>query len=349
MVSEAFALKMPKVELHVHLEGSIRPETVLKLAKRHNITLPAADLEGLKEWFVFRDFPHFVQIYVAVSKCIRTADDVELIAREFLEGQAAQNILHSEVTYTAATIEKYGGIPWEDQLAALRRAIAYGEQELGVTMRLILDIVRDNNTPERALEVAKWCVEARDVVCALGLAGIEGAVPAASYQAAFDFAHANGLPIVPHAGETVGAESVREVLDVCKPVRVGHGVRSIEDRSVIKDLLARGITLEVCPSSNVCLGVYPSLEAHSLPLLLDEGLLVTINSDDPPMFNTTLSDEFYRCAQAYDFDEDILWSLTLNAANACLLPAEEKRKLIARLRAEWPTDDSVEEPEEDEE
>jgi adenosine deaminase len=336
MVTEEFAREMPKVELHVHLEGSIRPETVLKLAQRHGIELPATDLEGLREWYTFRDFPHFVQVYVAVSKCVRTAEDVELIAREFLEGQAAQNVLHSEVTYTASTIERYNGIPWEDQLAALRRAIAYGEQELGTSMRLILDIVRDENTPERAMQVAEWAVGARDVVCALGLAGIERAVPASQYQAAFDYAHANGLPVVPHAGETVGADSVREVLEVCNPVRIGHGVRAIEDRSVVDVLRDKRIPLEVCPTSNVRLGVYPSLEAHSLPRLLDEGLVVTINSDDPPMFGTTITDEFYRTAQTFDLDEDILWTLTLNAANAALLPEEQKRALIQRLRDDWP-------------
>lgn len=336
MVTEEFAREMPKVELHVHLEGSIRPETVLKLAQRHGIELPATDLEGLREWYTFRDFPHFVQVYVAVSKCVRTAEDVELIAREFLEGQAAQNVLHSEVTYTASTIERYNGIPWEDQLAALRRAIAYGEQELGTSMRLILDIVRDENTPERAMQVAEWAVGARDVVCALGLAGIERAVPAAQYQAAFDYAHANGLPVVPHAGETVGADSVREVLEVCDPVRIGHGVRAIEDRSVVDVLRDKRIPLEVCPTSNVRLGVYPSLEAHSLPRLLDEGLVVTINSDDPPMFGTTITDELYRVAETFDLDEDILWTLTLNAANAALLPEEQKRALIQRLRDDWP-------------
>ncbi|MGV3617811.1 MAG: adenosine deaminase [Fimbriimonas sp.] len=339
MVSEAFVRQMPKVELHVHLEGSIRPETVLKLAERHGIELPAKDLDGLKDWYTFRDFPHFVQVYVAVSKCVKTAEDVELIAREFLDGQRAQNVLHSEVTYTAATIEKYNGVPWPDQLAALRRAIAYGEQELGITMRLILDIVRGDHTPERALEVAKWAVEARDIVCALGLAGIERAVPASIYKEAFDYAHANGLPVLPHAGETVGPESVREVLDVCDPVRIGHGVQAIQDLKLVAELRDRGIPIEVCPTSNVCIGVYPTFEAHPLPRLMDEGVIVTINSDDPPMFSTTLTDELYKSAQTFDFDEDILWTLTRNAASASLLPEDAKRALLQRLRDEWPDGD----------
>src|SRR5476651_1694852 len=159
MISREFCLRMPKVELHVHLEGSIRPETVLKLSQRHNIELPANTSEGITEWYQFRDFPHFVQIYVAVSKCLKTPDDIELIAREFLEGQAEQNVLHSEATYSATTIEKHNKIPWPDQLAALQRAIAYGEKELGVSASFILDIVR-GDPAERALELAHWVVDA---------------------------------------------------------------------------------------------------------------------------------------------------------------------------------------------
>ncbi len=332
MVSLEFCRQMPKVELHVHLEGSIRPETVLKLANRHGVKLPADTVEGLSDWYQFRDFPHFVEIYVAVSKCLRTPDDIELIAREFLDGQAAQNVLHSEVTYSATTIEKHNGIPWKDQHAALKRALDYGKRELGVSANFILDIVR-GDPAERGLELAKWVADAHgDGVCALGLAGIEKICPANQYAAAFAFAHEAGVPIVPHAGETQGADSMTDVINATQPVRIGHGVRCIEDRNLVARLRESQIPLEVNPSSNVCLGVFPSLAEHSLPMLLDEGLYITINSDDPPMFSTTLSEEFHRCSKAFQFNEDILYSLSLNAANACLLPPEEKKLLVNRMR-----------------
>jgi len=332
MVTAEFCRRIPKVELHVHLEGSIRPETLLKLATRHGIELPANTVEGLRDWYSFRDFPHFVEIYVAISKCIRTPDDIELVAREFLEGQAAQNILHSEVTYTASTIEKHNGIPWADQHAALKRAIEYGEKDLGVTMALILDIVR-GDPAERGDEVANWAVGAKgDGVCALGLAGIEGLVPAETYASAFKIAHDAGLPVIPHAGETRGPESIREALDMAKPLRIGHGVRALEDRSVLRELVDKQIPIEVCPSSNVCLGVFPSLADHPISRLLDEGVYVTINSDDPPMFNTTLSDELFRCAETFDFNEDILWTLELNAARASTLAPDRKKALVEKLR-----------------
>lgn len=325
-----FFRRIPKVELHVHLEGSIRPETVLQLAKRHGAELPATTVDGLREWYRFRDFPHFVEVYVAVSKCIKTADDLELIAREFLKGQAEQNILHSEVTFTASTIERFVGIPWKEQQEALLRAMRYGEEELGVTMGLILDIVR-GCAPEVALEVAKSSISSEGVI-ALGLAG-EECRGTAQYAEAFAIARDVGFPIVPHAGETMGADSIWEVLEYTNPLRIGHGVRCLEDPSLVRELRDRQIPLEVCPGSNVALGVFPSLAEHPLPRLMDEGLYVTVNSDDPPMFDTSLTDEFERCSETFDFDEDVVWSLCLNAARASLLPDEKKAALIARMRS----------------
>ncbi|HEY3783317.1 MAG TPA: adenosine deaminase [Fimbriimonadaceae bacterium] len=322
---------MPKVELHVHLEGSIRPETVLKLAKRNGVALPADTVEGLHDWYHFKDFPHFVQVYLTVSSCIKTADDLELITREFLEGQAAQNILHTEATFTAATIESQNGIPWDAQLAALQRGIEYGCNELGVTCAFIIDIVR-GVSPERALEIAHWAVGGHGAgVCALGVSGEEGKYNLAPYAEAFEFARSHGLPVVPHAGETCGAASIWEALEYCQPVRIGHGVRCLEDPSLVAALRDRKIPLEVNPSSNVCLGVFPSLAEHALPKLLDAGLEVTINSDDPPMFDTTLSDEFYRCATTFGWDEGKLQELCENAAGTALISNEQRGELLAEV------------------
>lgn len=320
---------MPKVELHVHLEGSIRPETVLRLAERHGVSLPADTVEGLAEWYTFRDFPHFVEIYVAVSGCIKTPDDIEFIAREFLVGQAAQNILWSEVTYTATTIERMSGIPWDEQIDALNRAMAWGEKQLGVGMGLIIDIVRGRPMHE-AMQTAEWVVNGRDRgVVALGLAGVEGIDQTKPYQEAFDYAISKGMPVVPHAGETQGAFSIWDCLEATKCQRVGHGIRCLEDAELVKELRRRGTVLEVCPSSNVCLTPIPDLASHPVGEMVEMGLAVTINSDDPPMFNTTLSDEFARCSSAFGWDEGMLRGFVRTAAEASL--CADRDGLIRRL------------------
>jgi len=317
---------MPKIELHVHLEGSIRPETVLQLARKNGVELPAHDVDGLRAWYAFRSFPHFVDVYVAVSKCIKTPEDLEFIGREFLQGQAEQNVLYTEATFTACTIERYCGIPVDEQMDALNRAIAWGRKELGVDMALILDIVRGDSV-ERALQVVEWCVRwHRRGVCALGLAGFEDRGTRV-YQAAFVEAARHGLPVTAHAGETLGPESIWETLEVTGAPRIGHGVRAIEDPSLMEVLRDRGIVLEVCPTSNVCLGVFPELATHPIQRLRDAGVKVTLNSDDPPMFGTSLTEEWVRCTDAFGWTLDDARQLYLEAADAAFLPDTAKRRL----------------------
>ena len=322
--------KLPKVELHVHLEGSIRPESLLKLARRHSIALPADSIEGLRDWYRFRDFPHFVEVYVAISKCLRSPEDLELVAREFLEGQAEQNILHTEVTFTAATIEEHVGIPFEDQMRALRSAMRYGSDELGISMSLILDIVR-GMTPERAMTVADWAIgNHNDGVCALGIAGEEWRGTEA-YQSAFSRAIDSGVPIVAHAGETCGPEVIWDSLIYANAVRIGHGVRCLEDPELVNELKRRQTPLEVCPSSNVCLGVFEDWAAHPFKRLIDEGLYVTLNSDDPPMFNTTLTKEYELACETFGLNMEDCRGLSRRAAQASFLPDAEKSALIEAI------------------
>jgi len=342
-----FIGRMPKVELHVHLEGSIRPETVLKLAQRNNIPLPANTQEGLRNWYQFRDFPHFVEVYVAVSQCIQTADDLELIVREFADGQAAQHVLYTEVTYTASTIAKYAGIPWPQQRDALRRGREYAHS-LGIDIRFILDIVRDDQDMAIANEVLDWVRDGRSdgLVAALGIAGLETAGTAV-YAPVFDAAKAEGIPVAAHAGETLGADSIRETLAITHAQRIGHGVRAVEDAHLIVKLRNEGIPLEICPSSNVCLGVFPSLEAHSFGRLLDEGVVVTINSDDPPMFGTSLNEEWRRVMETFELSEDMAYSLTMNAVNAAFLSNDQKAALRENIRLQWPLENEDMESEDD--
>lgn len=332
---ETFIRAMPKVELHVHLEGSIRPETLLRLARRNRVALPYYTVEELRQWYKFRDFPHFVEIYLKISSCLKIADDIELIAREFLAGQAEQNIQYSEPTYTAYTIYQHSGIPFSEQFAALNRARVWAERELGVTMNVIVDIAREVK-PEIGMVTARQVIEHYgEGVCALGLGGYEVGHPPEKFQAAFDLVNEAGIPCILHAGETGGADSIWSALRVARSRRIGHGVRCLEDEALVEFLRAQQIPLEVSPTSNVCLKVAPSIAQHPIQKLLDAGLYVTLNSDDPPMFNTTLTDEFVKCADAFGWNEAMCEKLTINAVRASLLPDSQKAKLEQEYRAEF--------------
>ncbi len=337
MKLETFIRRMPKVELHVHLEGSIQPETLLELARRNQVTLPATTVEGLRQWYKFTDFAHFIEIYITISSCICSADDIEWIAREFLRGQAAQNIQHSEVTFTPYThFSLNRHIPFEDQLAALSRARDWAAEELGISVNWVLDISRNVRPIEHGLTVADWVISGKDHgVVAIGLGGPENGHPPELFAEAFDRVMAAGMASVPHAGEVAGAESVWGALRVLKAQRIGHGVRCLEDSALVAELRERQIPLEVCPTSNVCLGVAKSIADHPLPQLLAEGLYVTINSDDPPMFNTTLTDEYLKIAEAFDFSRETIEQLALNAVRASLLPELTRTEMEARFQREF--------------
>ncbi len=335
MTHHDYIRAMPKVELHVHLEGAIQPETLLKLAARHGITLPADSVEGIRQWYTFVDFPHFVEIYVKISECIRTPYDIELITREFLAGQAAQNIRYSEATYTPLTHYHQKGLEFDQQLAAINRARAWALDEHDVRMGLTLDIAREVSA-ENGLITAGWAIAGKnDGVTALGLGGLEVGHPPEKFTAAFDRARAAGLPSVPHAGETEGPPSIWGALNSLGAVRIGHGVRCLEDPALVDLLRERQIPLEVCPTSNVCLGVAASFAEHPLPRLIEQGLTVTLNSDDPPMFNTTLTDEFLQAADTFGFGPEALEKLVLNAARASFLPKADKTTLEAALSADF--------------
>jgi adenosine deaminase len=225
------------------------------------------------------------------------------------------------------------GLTFARQLAALNRARAWAEAELGVTMRFVLDFARKAPL-EQATTVADWAVAARDEgVVALGLGGVEAGYPAAKFRSAFERVRDAGLARVPHAGETVGPASIWGALRATDATRIGHGVRCLEDPALVDELRARQIPLEVCPTSNVCLGVAPSLADHPLPRLLSAGLYVTVNSDDPPMFNTTLTGEYLALARTFGFGHDVIERLMLNALRAALLPAAERAELEATCRA----------------
>jgi len=325
---------MPKAELHVHLEGSISPGTLLNLATRNNVALPVNSLEELRAWYQFTDFDHFIEVYFAICNCIRTSDDFELITSEFLKHQAEQNIKYSEVIFTPFTHRVH--VTFDEQLAAINRARNKAEKEFGVRMALVPDISRQMRPIEDCHQIASWAIEnMANGIIALGLGGPEIENPPELFREVFKHVQAAGLPSLPHAGETEGPQSIWGAINELSAVRIGHGVRCLEDPELVDYLRRKQIPLDVSPSSNVCLGVVPTLAEHPLPKLLGEGLFITINSDDPPMFDTTLTDEYLRIANTFDFNIAHIKQFVINGIRASLLPIESRQLLENEFNAHF--------------
>jgi aminodeoxyfutalosine deaminase len=339
MSIDQYLSALPKAELHVHLEGAIQPAIVLELAKRNGIELPGQTVEELQKWFTFRDFNHFVEIFVSITRCLKTADDYELIAYEFGANMARQNVRYAEVTFSPSTHRFLLGLPHETYFSGLQRGRARAKAEFGVEIRWVFDIVRNVMGPiirekcaDYTTAVAIECQQ--EGVVALGLGGAEVGNPPEQFAPWFEKARAAGLHSTPHAGETAGPESVWGALKTLGAERIGHGVRAIEDPALVTYLAERQIPLEINPTSNICLGVYPDIENHPFPQLFAAGVPVTVNSDDPPLFNTMLNDEVALLNSTFHFDIPTIDEIVLNGIRHSFLPSEEKSLFISAFREE---------------
>lgn len=332
-----FIERMPKAELHVHLEGSVYPDTLLRLADKHGRSLPYTTLEEARDWFVFRDFPHFVEIYVQICNNLVDEEDYELVTFEMAQRAAAENIRYLEVHYSPASIllPKAAALP-DIATPGVRAGARRAAEELGVQMQFILDPVR-GRTVDEVMAMAHWtAANLGDGLVGFGLGGLELGNPASRYRDSFDLVRSAGARISLHAGETDGAESVRDALTTGAE-RIGHGVRSIEDAELVRELADSGMVLEVSPTSNVRLGVVPDYDGHPFRSLHDAGVQVTVNSDDPPMFDTTLTNEYLVLAEHFGFDIDDLAALSLRAVDAAFLPDAERAMLRGRFEDELDT------------
>jgi aminodeoxyfutalosine deaminase len=341
---ETFIRRMPKAEIHVHLEGSVRPATLLELARRNGVQPPAGDEAGLREFFRFRDFPHFIEVYIAVCSCLRTPEDFTTIVRELGEDAAAQNIRYLEIHFNPETNVRKRGLDFHQMLAGMNRGRAEARERWGVEMRWIADGVRDSETsPYSVTQTVDWIapLSADDGVVALGLGGNEVGYPPTPFVADFARAREAGLHTVAHAGETTGHATICDSLDFLGVERIGHGVRAVENLVLVERLARDRIPLELCPTSNLCTGVVTSFADHPFRALDEAGVLVTVNSDDPPLFGTTLTDEFLVLARHWGYDADGVQRIALNAVDAAFLSKEEKAQMrtdfveeFARLRQE---------------
>ena len=337
---DAFIDQLPKAELHLHLVGSASVPTVLELARRHG---PDADGPGgvvprseaeLAAFFEFRDFPHFADVYHAVSALIREPADVAELVTGAARDLAGQNVRYAELTVTPYTFTS-AGMPAAGVTEALDIGAAAARREHGVRIGYVFDIAGElgGEAATATLDHALSCPP--EALAGFGLAGIEQARPAHQdvFRSVFASAIAAGLHSVPHAGEMSGPETIWEALTGLRAERIGHGISCLADPALVAYLRERQVPLEVCPTSNVCTRQVPDLASHPLPRLLADGLFVTLNSDDPPMFGTTLTQEYRRAATVLGLDRGQLASLALNGVRASFLDREAKQALIDEISA----------------
>ncbi|SCG61482.1 aminodeoxyfutalosine deaminase [Micromonospora echinaurantiaca] len=328
-----FIAGLPKVELHVHHVGSASPRIVAELAARHEGRSPVpADPAALADYFAFRDFAHFIEVYLTVVDLIRDQDDVWLLTHEVARELARQQVRYAELTVTPYS-HVHRGIPAPAFCEAIEDARKRAAADFGIELRWCFDIPGEAGLPAAEETLRISLAEKPDGLISFGLGGPEIGVPRPQFKPYFDQARAAGLRSVPHAGETTGPQTVWDALRDLGAERIGHGISAAQDPELLSHLAERQIALEVCPTSNVRTRAVASLDEHPLRQLVEAGLLVTINSDDPPMFGTTLNDEYAVAAWLLDVGPEGLAALARNAVTASFLDPAGKQRIDAEIDA----------------
>jgi adenosine deaminase len=319
---------IPKAELHLHLEGAAPPGFVRGLAREKAIDISGIfDADGN---YAFRDFRHFLKVYEAATSVLTGPDDYRRLTLAVLEESAAAGVIYSEAFLSPDFCGGGDVAAWREYLAAIREAADEAGRTLGITLRGIVTCIRHFG-PERAKAAALCAAEtAGDWICGFGIAGDERAGRLADFAWAFDCAREAGLRLTMHAGEWNGPGEVRDALALGAE-RIGHGVRAAEDPALVEELAERGTVLEVCPGSNIALGIYPGWRQHPIALLHDRGVRVTVSTDDPPFFRTTMEREFACLAEAFGWDEDVFTRLNRTAMEAAFCDAATRKAILERL------------------
>jgi len=329
----SFIARLPKVELHVHLEGAVRPETLRELSQNKSwLKQKVGDWisERRAQHYRYGSFGEFLVAFGIMTLLLEKPEDYALAATRLSEWLAEQNVKYAEIIFSA------GVVLWKKQsveavFEAVAGAAAEAETRTGVRIRWIFDAVRHFGL-DHVREVLGWAARYRSRgVVAFGIGGNEERGPARLFSDIFRAARDQGLHVVAHAGEACGPESIRDAVELLGAERIGHGLTACRDPQLMAALRERRIPLEVCPSSNVATGLIARFEDHPLPKFLAAGLVVTLNSDDPAMFGTSLENEFLEAARCFGFSRETLTALCLNAARASFLGEEEKQKLCAEI------------------
>ena len=312
---------MPKAEIHVHIEGATDAATFYQLAQRNHVELPVKSLQDWQAFFEFRDFPHFIEVYGTAVQCLQTPEDYALMIERFYQHQFEENIRYTEAFLSASFLAQK--FETEEILQAIAAGQSAGKAKYPCQVQLIPDIARQlPDLQHQVLEMALAGKE-RGIFIGLGIGGMEIGHPPEPFADTYTEARRQGLRLVAHAGEAVGPESIWGALNALKVERIGHGIRCLEDVELVEYLRQQQIPLEVSPQSNYCLGVVERDRRHPIRQMMDAGLYCTVNSDDPAMFSTSLTNEYLTLAsQGFSWEE--LWRLNVNTLEATFLGDVEK-------------------------
>lgn len=321
--------QMPKVELHLHLEGAAPPAFIRGLAREKHI-----DLSGIfapDGGYAINDFWHFLSVYEAACTTLRTPEDFRRLTMAVLEQSAESGVVYTEAFLSPDFCGGRDLGAWREYLHAIREAAETAERQSGIVMRGIVTPIRHFG-PEKARETARCAAEtAGDFIVGFGLAGDEKSGYPKDFRWSFDMAREAGLRLTCHAGEWLGPQSVRDAIHDLEVERIGHGVRAIEDLALVDEIAEKGIVLECCPGSNIALGIYPGWRQHPIGPLYDRGAKVTISTDDPPYFHTTMAREYDRLADAFDWDEGVFRQIAQTSIDAAFCDRDTRDRVTKRL------------------
>ncbi len=324
---------LPKVEQHVHIVGSTRPETLLWLMKEGNVDVPFQTVDDVRRFFRYRDFPHFISVYCTVVEWITDEKQFERLTYEMLESDAQCNVHYVEASFSAPDHVRRG-LDYDLMLDAINRGVRRARSDFGLECNLRVDVVR-NYGAEAAMKVLDSIENKKDNVIAIDLGGSEEQFPPKPFAPVFQRAKEMGLHLVAHAGEASGAESVWDAVKHLSVERIGHGLAVSADSELMKHLREHGIGIEACPTSNVRTGVIPSIEKHPIRTFIKHGLRVSVNSDDPSMFETDMNNEYLQLHRKLNFTIPELFKLSLNAIDSSFISSDKKSKMHDSFMEEY--------------
>ena len=326
---ENFIRGIPKAELHLHIEGTLEPELMFALAHKHGVKLAHSTVEELRAAYQFDDLQSFLDLYYAGAAVLRDEDDFHALTVAYLRRAHADGVVHVEIFFDPQTHTERD-VAFETALNGIRRALADGEREFGITHRLILCFLRHLSADD-AMSTLKLALPYKKAIAAVGLDSSERGHPPSKFTAVFDRARREGFLTVAHAGEEGPPAYIHEALDLLKVSRIDHGVRCEEDPVLVERLAREAMPLTVCPLSNVKLRVYQRNEDHNLKRLLDRGLRVTVNSDDPAYFGGYVADNYLAVQRGLNLSRDDIAQLARNSIDASFIGADAKRKWLGEI------------------